>query len=218
MRSRAICASSDARRKDALRTALRAATPGERHAILWPHLQVISCWTDANAAAPAAHVARLFPHARIQGKGLIATEGFISLPLAGHEGAALSVRSHFLEFAPATAGNEVSDARSVSGSRARSRAAVRGHRVHGRWALSLSTARRRRSRRPYQSVSVDSIRRTAGLRVRLVRRKAERGVRRLRPARDPRRLRRLAGVCDAGVRRHAFDSRVCSLYRHDRAG
>jgi hypothetical protein len=99
----------DTRRADVLRTALRAATLGERHAILWPHLQVISCWTDANAAAPAAHVARLFPHARIQGKGLIATEGFISLPLVGHEGAALAVRSHFLEFARVNAENEMSE-------------------------------------------------------------------------------------------------------------
>ena len=100
---------ADARRADALRTALRARTPGERHAILWPHLQLISCWTDASAAAPAAHVANLFPHASIQGKGLIATEAFISLPLVGREGSALAVRSHFLEFVPVNARNESSD-------------------------------------------------------------------------------------------------------------
>jgi len=67
---------------------------------LWPNLRLISCWTDANAAAPAARLARLFPRARIQGKGLIATEGFISFPLAGYEGSALAIRSHFLEFIP----------------------------------------------------------------------------------------------------------------------
>jgi GH3 auxin-responsive promoter len=65
-----------------------------------PNLRVISCWTDANAAAPAAHLAKLFPQARIQGKGLIATEGFISFPMSGHEGTALAIRSHFLEFIP----------------------------------------------------------------------------------------------------------------------
>jgi hypothetical protein len=66
----------------------------------WPNLRVISCWTDANAAAPAAHLAKLFPHARIQGKGLIATEGFISFPMSGQDGTALAIRSHFLEFIP----------------------------------------------------------------------------------------------------------------------
>jgi GH3 auxin-responsive promoter len=91
---------SDKRRCDVLRAALRARTPGERHATLWPHLAVISCWADANAAVPAAELARLFPQAQVQAKGLIATEGFISFPQAGHEGSVLAIRSHFLEFAP----------------------------------------------------------------------------------------------------------------------
>jgi hypothetical protein len=67
---------------------------------LFPNLRLISCWTDANAAGPAAQLARLFPQAKIQGKGLIATEGFISFPMSGYEGAALAIRSHFLEFIP----------------------------------------------------------------------------------------------------------------------
>src|SRR6202035_1674739 len=99
----------DAHRASTLRTALGARTAGERHAVLWPHLHTISCWTDANAAVPAAHVAGLFPHARIQGKGLIATEAFISLPLVGHDGAALAVRSHFLEFESVNGQNEMCD-------------------------------------------------------------------------------------------------------------
>ena len=65
---------------------------------LWPNLRVISCWADAEAAQPAAELARLFPQARIQPKGLIATEGFVSLPLWDRDGAALAVRSHFFEF------------------------------------------------------------------------------------------------------------------------
>lgn len=40
----------------------------------------------------------MFPQAQIQPKGLIATEGFVSLPLWGRDGAALAVRSHFFEF------------------------------------------------------------------------------------------------------------------------
>ena len=87
-------------RARALRAALRAADAPERHAALWRRLRLVSCWADANAAAPAAHLASLFPHARMQPKGLIATEGFVSLPLTGRDGAALSIRSHFFEFAP----------------------------------------------------------------------------------------------------------------------
>jgi hypothetical protein len=81
-----------------VRAALRASTPAERHARLWPKLSLISCWTDANAASPAARLAALFPQSRIQGKGLIATEGFVSFPLAGRT--VLALRSHFLEFLP----------------------------------------------------------------------------------------------------------------------
>jgi hypothetical protein len=87
------------RRARALRSALVASTLADRHVILWPRLQVLSCWADGNAAGPARALAALFPHAAMQPKGLIATEGFVSFPLAGREGSALAVRSHFLEFA-----------------------------------------------------------------------------------------------------------------------
>jgi hypothetical protein len=102
---------SDGRRADVLRAALRTGTAGECHAMLWPHLGMISCWTDANAAAPASQLAHLFPQARIQGKGLIATEGFISLPLGGYEGSALAIRSHFLEFSPVDSARQPTDDR-----------------------------------------------------------------------------------------------------------
>jgi hypothetical protein len=97
------------RRAAELRAALQLASAAERHASLWPGLRLISCWTDANAAAPAAHLKTLFPQARIQGKGLIATEGFVSFPLSGHADAVLAVRSHFLEFLPAGSSGEVGD-------------------------------------------------------------------------------------------------------------
>lgn len=74
--------------------------PAVIHTRLWPHLRLISCWTDAQAALYAPELARLFPQAQLQGKGLIATEGFVSLPLIGQNGAALAVRSHFFEFLP----------------------------------------------------------------------------------------------------------------------
>jgi len=59
---------------------------------LWPMLRVISCWGEA------PELVEIFPQARIQPKGLIATEGFVSLPLWERDGAALAVRSHFFEF------------------------------------------------------------------------------------------------------------------------
>jgi hypothetical protein len=62
----------------------------------WPRLRVVSCWADANAAAPAAALAKKFPHARIQPKGLLSTEGFVTIPYDGAN--VLAYRSHFFEF------------------------------------------------------------------------------------------------------------------------
>jgi hypothetical protein len=83
-----------------LRYALRSGSPATIHTRIWPSLSLISCWRDANAAAPAQELAALFPQARLQGKGLLATEGFVSFPLSGREGSALSLGSHFFEFLP----------------------------------------------------------------------------------------------------------------------
>jgi hypothetical protein len=104
------CSRANAARARELRAALRTSSPAELHAALWPRLRCISCWADANAAAPTARLAVLFPQARVQPKGLIATEGFVSLPLAGREGAALAVRSHFLEFLPCDPRGEIDGA------------------------------------------------------------------------------------------------------------
>jgi hypothetical protein len=65
---------------------------------LWPHLKVISCWGDAQAHLYAEKLKRLFPHVYLQPKGLLATEGFISLPFTNEKGARLSISSHFFEF------------------------------------------------------------------------------------------------------------------------
>jgi hypothetical protein len=94
----------DPRRAAVVREACRAATPGERHARLWPRLGLVSCWTDGAAALHARQLGALLPGVRIQGKGLLATEGVVSIPLAGRPGAALAVRSHFFEFVPEAGG------------------------------------------------------------------------------------------------------------------
>jgi GH3 auxin-responsive promoter len=75
--------------------------PGKAHADIWPNLRLISCWADSSAAPHLKDLARLFPQARLQGKGLIATEGFVSFPMMNHPGAIPAIRSHFLEFLPA---------------------------------------------------------------------------------------------------------------------
>jgi hypothetical protein len=62
----------------------------------WPKLRVISCWADANAAAPAAALMKRFPHATLQPKGLLSTEGFVTIPYDGAN--VLAYRSHFFEF------------------------------------------------------------------------------------------------------------------------
>jgi hypothetical protein len=65
---------------------------------VWPCLRVISCWTSAGAVRFVPELRRLFPRVEIQPKGLLATEGVVSIPMTGHPGAALAVTSHFLEF------------------------------------------------------------------------------------------------------------------------
>jgi GH3 auxin-responsive promoter len=68
----------------------------ERPNALWPHLQVISCWADGHAAAGADALARAVPGVTIQPKGIIATEGIVSIPFEGAW--PLAIRSHFFEF------------------------------------------------------------------------------------------------------------------------
>lgn len=71
---------------------------------LWPRLQVISCWTDGPAAAGLEALRPWLGAVPVQGKGLLATEGVVSIPLSGSEGwnreggSVLAVGSHFLEF------------------------------------------------------------------------------------------------------------------------
>ena len=65
---------------------------------IWPRLDVISCWGDGAAAQALGGLRRYFPRTEIQPKGLLATEGVVSFPLWGHDGAALAVTSHLLEF------------------------------------------------------------------------------------------------------------------------
>ncbi|MFP5502090.1 MAG: GH3 auxin-responsive promoter family protein [Candidatus Sericytochromatia bacterium] len=66
----------------------------------FPHLRLISCWTDAGAARTLPALEALFPGVELQGKGLLATEGVVTFPLTGHPGGVLALDSHFYEFLP----------------------------------------------------------------------------------------------------------------------
>ncbi len=65
---------------------------------LWPNLDVISCWADGASADFASRLAALCPHALIEPKGLLATEGAITFPRGGARGNAPALTSAFIEF------------------------------------------------------------------------------------------------------------------------
>jgi hypothetical protein len=68
---------------------------------IWPGMSLISCWLDGPSGAQAAKLQkRYFPKVQLQGKGLIATEAFVSFPLVEMAGAVLAGTSHFFEFIP----------------------------------------------------------------------------------------------------------------------
>ncbi|MEW5801890.1 MAG: GH3 auxin-responsive promoter family protein [bacterium] len=65
---------------------------------IWPKLKVISCWTDGNSSAAAKKLDDYFPGVKREGKGLLATEGIVSIPFGKAGKKALAYRSHFFEF------------------------------------------------------------------------------------------------------------------------
>jgi len=65
---------------------------------LWPELKLVSCWTDAAAATFVPALREAFPHALIQGKGLLATEAAITIPLLDAPAPVPFVDEVFLEF------------------------------------------------------------------------------------------------------------------------
>ena len=85
----------DAARRRTLAQALAPAVPNTQK--IRTQLDTISCWDSHTAAAPAAQLRQLFPHAHLQGKGLLATEGITTLPFSGCLLPALT--SHYYEFA-----------------------------------------------------------------------------------------------------------------------
>lgn len=65
---------------------------------IWPHLQVISCWRGRQVTPEIAELQGLFPRVLIQGKGLLATEGVVSIPVGPSQQHVCAVTAHILEF------------------------------------------------------------------------------------------------------------------------
>lgn len=65
---------------------------------LWRRLAVISCWTDGWTAHSLRNLSALFPGVPIQGKGLLGTEGVVTIPFGRGGRRVCAVRSHYLEF------------------------------------------------------------------------------------------------------------------------
>jgi hypothetical protein len=64
---------------------------------LWPRLRLLSCWTHGSSKAFAARLARRLPGVAMQGKGLLATEALISMPLRDCEWPVLAISSGYVE-------------------------------------------------------------------------------------------------------------------------
>lgn len=65
---------------------------------IWPNLRMISCWADASSRLAVPAIQECFSESCIQGKGLLATEGVVSIPICSAQGSVAAVTSHFLEF------------------------------------------------------------------------------------------------------------------------
>ena len=63
---------------------------------LWPGLSLLSCWTSADSSQWMHEIHSLCPGLPVQGKGLFATEGVVTIPVSGS--LHLSYQSHFYEF------------------------------------------------------------------------------------------------------------------------
>ena len=65
---------------------------------VWPNLSVLSSWTDGPSHDPAMRLEDLLPvHTEIEGKGLLATEGVVTIPFSGSPDPVIAVGSHFLD-------------------------------------------------------------------------------------------------------------------------
>ncbi|MBF0430873.1 MAG: GH3 auxin-responsive promoter family protein [Fibrobacteria bacterium] len=73
---------------------------GDFFTSVWPRLQLISCWDQGESQKASRMLRKKIPRTDFQGKGLVATEGIISIPWVKAGGCLPTYTSHFLEFLP----------------------------------------------------------------------------------------------------------------------
>lgn len=66
--------------------------------LLWRELKLISCWDSVNAADGAEFLRSLFPNVLVQGKGLLATEAPMTIPLIAAQGCVPLLNEVLFEF------------------------------------------------------------------------------------------------------------------------
>jgi hypothetical protein len=76
---------------------------------LWPRLALVSAWADAASARPALEVRERLGPVPFQPKGLLATEGFFTLPLSGLPFALPALTGSVLEFEDASGDLHLAD-------------------------------------------------------------------------------------------------------------
>lgn len=96
---------------------LRAALCGSRldTRLLWPRLDIISCWTDAASQPHAEALAARVPDVQIEPKGLLATESATTLPFGFSGGNVPALTSALIEFIDPTGAAGLADELEVGG-------------------------------------------------------------------------------------------------------
>lgn len=94
-----------ARRADEVAGCMRLVS-SRRYKAIWKNLSLISCWMDNAAGFHAHKLKEYFPTVKFQNKGLLATEGVVTIPWEEAGGNIPAYTSHFLEFMD-TAGGSV---------------------------------------------------------------------------------------------------------------
>lgn len=72
---------------------------------LWPSLRIVSAWDSSSSARWSGELRARLPHVELQGKGLWATEGVVTIPFGGRK--VLAIDSHFFEFRSLASGEIV---------------------------------------------------------------------------------------------------------------
>ncbi|HMS70674.1 MAG TPA: GH3 auxin-responsive promoter family protein [Saprospiraceae bacterium] len=73
--------------------------------LIFPNLQLVSCWTEAQSQLWLPQVSKILGDVKIQAKGLLSTEGVTTIPFHGQN--VLAYTSHFYEFKEISSGQIV---------------------------------------------------------------------------------------------------------------